>query len=370
MNTTNQKDPESSNSANTENSEKITLNLLLKNKKLIVILGLTLVLVISITALATWMLTRPKLVNLESIALIDLNLQRTDSLLTENVQRRYSMIEIKAAEQPNKYAKLKEEAKKFQKISNKFYNEIDEIKNLIIQHAGGADSNYKWKLKYTSNMFAATEVFENDGNAEALNGMINSYRKTLLYIIGEDYFSIYSDIERKFTLMDADGNNCGVEVFYKDIPSAASLALLSKLQVDIRIAEADMLDFMLQYIENLDLRITSLNALVVAPNSIVEYGGTYSAKICLGAGDRTMRPTIYYTNQAPFYDSIVEDRDVRYKLLKGVQYDTLALDDSGNGVIRVACNSLGVFNYGGLIHYVSNRGDMWMPFNSSYQVGR
>ena len=33
------------------------------------------------------------------------------------------------------------------------------------------------------------------------------------------------------------------------------------------------------------------------------------------------------------------------------------------------CGGVGDFNYGGLVHYKSNKGDMWLPYKAVYQVG-
>ena len=153
------------------------------------------------------------------------------------------------------------------------------------------------------------------------------------------------------------------------MPMIGTMAMLSKLQADIRNSEADVLEFMIAELEGLDIRITALEALVSSPRSFVIRGGKYSSNVFLGARDTSMRPTIYLTYNAPFYDSTVVNGEVQYKLRQGANYDTLPIDESGKGLHVRDCGGVGDFNYGGLVHYKSNKGDMWLPYKAVYQVG-
>jgi len=121
-------------------------------------------------------------------------------------------------------------------------------------------------------------------------------------------------------------------------------------------------------LEGMDIRISSLTGLVSTSKSVVMSGSEYEAQIFIGARDTTMRPTIYITQTAPFYDSVVlPSGEIEYKKLANATYDTLPLDEEGRGTWKNV-GGVGEHGYGGLIFYKSNVGDKWIPYKSSYAV--
>jgi gliding motility-associated protein GldM len=202
---------------------------------------------------------------------------------------------------------------------------------------------------------------------------MDGFRTTLLAVVEDTSLTVYKNVAKNLEVLDQLDNKeepwKWEETLCRGMPMIGTLAMLSKLQADIRNAEADVLEFMIAQLEGLDIRITSLEALVSTPRSFIISGGKYTSNVFLGARDTSMRPTIYLTYNAPFYDSTVVNGEVQYKLRAGAQYDTLPVDERGKGVHQRDCGGSGDFTYGGLVHYKSNRGDMWLPYTGTYQVG-
>ena len=115
---------------------------------------------------------------------------------------------------------------------------------------------------------------------------------------------------------------------------------------------------------------TRYEGMVKSTRNFIMIGETYSSQIYLGARDLSAKPEIYLTDNEPFYDSVVENGQTNYKLRSGVEYENLKIDNNGFASYSKLCSSVGNYNYGGLIHYVSNTGEQWLPFRSSYQVGQ
>lgn len=307
---------------------------------------------------------------------IDESIQKTTINFSAKTQSLYGRIDASVADQPGKYTQLAKQAHDIEKESNEFFQNIEDLKLQILRESQGPEASLEDEIKKKDDLHAATIVMVGEGGpmmGKELRGWLDSYRELLLGIVQDTSLTVYKNIAKNLEAKDQLDNKeepwTWEETLCRGMPMIGTLAMLSKLQADIRNSEADVLEFMIAKLEGLDIRITSLEALVSSPRSFVIRGGKYTSNVFLGARDTSMRPTVYLTYNAPFYDSTVVDGEVQYKLRQGANYDTLPIDESGKGVHTRDCGGVGDFTYGGLVHYVSNRGDMWMPYSSVYQVG-
>jgi gliding motility-associated protein GldM len=306
---------------------------------------------------------------------IDDSIKKTTESFNNKTGSLYGRIDAKAAEQPGKYTELARTAHEIETKSNELFKNIDEIKLMIIQQSEGPEATLDTDIKKKDDLNAANIVMVGDGGPKMgikLRGWVEEYRDILLSVINDTSNTVYKSVGKTLEIVDnlqGDEKWTWEESFSKAMPLIGSVALLSKLQADVRNAEADVLEYMIAELEGLDIRITELVGLVSAPKSFVVRGGQYTSSIFLGARDTTMRPTIYLTHNQPFYDSIVTNGVVEYRKREGIHYDTLVVDETGRGAYSIQCNNVGNFEYGGLVNYKSNKGDMWLPYKAEYQVG-
>lgn len=313
---------------------------------------------------------------LTSFVKINESIQKTTSNYSEKTKSLYAKIDNSALEQPGKYTKLAKQAHELERQSNEIIQNIEDLKLLILRESQGPEATLDGEIKKMDDLHAATIVMVGEGGpmmGKQLRGWLDSYRELLLGIIEDTSLTVYKNVAKNLEAKDQFDNKeapwSWEETLCRGMPMIGTMAMLSKLQADIRNSEADVLEFMIAELEGLDIRITALEALVSSPRSFVIRGGKYSSNVFLGARDTSMRPTIYLTYNAPFYDSTVVNGEVQYKLRQGANYDTLPIDESGKGLHVRDCGGVGDFNYGGLVHYKSNKGDMWLPYNAVYQVG-
>lgn len=313
---------------------------------------------------------------LTSFVKINESIQKTTSNYSEKTKSLYAKIDNSALEQPGKYTKLAKQAHELERQSNEFIQNIEDLKLLILRESQGPEATLDGEIKKMDDLHAATIVMVGEGGpmmGKQLRGWLDSYRELLLGIIEDTSLTVYKNVAKNLEAKDQFDNKeapwSWEETLCRGMPMIGTMAMLSKLQADIRNSEADVLEFMIAELEGLDIRITALEALVSSPRSFVIRGGKYSSNVFLGARDTSMRPTIYLTYNAPFYDSTIVNGEVQYKLRQGANYDTLPIDESGKGLHVRDCGGVGDFNYGGLVHYKSNKGDMWLPYKAVYQVG-
>lgn len=303
---------------------------------------------------------------------IDDSIKKTTVSFSDKTRALYATIDTKNAEQPGKYTTLAKQAHEIEAMSNNLFNYIDELKLLVIRKVEGNNATLDSEIQKKDDLNAANEVMIGEGKGNELRTWVENYREMLLGVVGEPSSSIYQQVAKTLSTEDQlDGENklFWQESFSQAMPLIGTIALLSKLQADVRNAEADVLESMIAQLEGLDIRITALEGLVSSPKSFVIRGGEYTSSVFLGARDTTMRPTVYLTYDYPFYDSVINEGQVEYRLRSGVKYDTLPVDESGKGMYKVTTGSVGNFTYGGLVNYRSNKGDMWLPYEAAYQVG-
>jgi len=129
---------------------------------------------------------------------------------------------------------------------------------------------------------------------------------------------------------------------FEDMPAAAAITLLSKLQSDVRYAEREVLHTLVQNIDVKDIRVNALNAFVIPNSQTVVRGDRFSAQIVMAAVDTTQTPDIYIGNQKV---------------------------NLNNGLYETVCSRTGDFTLSGYIETVNGSGDkIKRDFSQKYTV--
>jgi gliding motility-associated protein GldM len=122
--------------------------------------------------------------------------------------------------------------------------------------------------------------------------------------------------------------------------------MLSKMQVDIRNAETEVLNYLYTQIDASSFKFNKLNAIVIPKSDYVTLGDTYEATVFISATDTTQQPEIKVGEQI------------------------LPLDETNKGIYTARATSLGPHPWGGIISMQAPDGSIKpYPFNTSYFVG-
>lgn len=323
-----------------------------------------------------------------AFVLVNDSLEVTTENFSSKTEGLYTKLNLLQIEQEEKYKPLYEEAIQIKTESNQLFNKIERLKQEIIAKADGEkyDPNNKISvhdIKKKDDLNAAAELMIGDGGplkGDSLEQWVDEYRE---FMLGEFtkhfkdtthviYGNISSTLGTYDDLKDPEHKNTWQEKLFAHMPLVGSVALMTKLQTDIRNAEADLIERLITGADEGMITITSVNALVSSSTSYVVKGGSYQAEVFIGARDTTMRPTIYYSTKYPFYDTIKnDDGTLDYKMRGelGVDYDTLTVVD-GKGIYAMEnLNSIGTFEWGGLISWKTKVGEKHLPFTNEYMVG-
>ncbi|MBI1183807.1 hypothetical protein GC194_06025 [bacterium] len=201
-------------------------------------------------------------------------------------------------------------------MSDELNNKIESLKKLLVeaennqQYEGGPES-YKG-----SNLMVLVDEENTDIASRFLadpNQPKNAYGKELKEEIQQlkaEYISLFSDLpeftkdeiaqlQENFPLAanDDDTNPDPAKrnwefTTFNNVPLGAALAILTKLQNDLRNSEAMVINKLTADFGDTGLPVTGLEAMVMPRSTNVPIGGTYEADIFLGAQIASVKPTI------------------------------------------------------------------------------
>ena len=181
-------------------------------------------------------------------------------------------------------------------ISDSLFNFADELKRLIAIEADGRDADVE-NIHNREDLEAATQVMLHPtrGKGRMLFDAINNYRDKILEMVTDPTQReiISNNFSTEVPLkVGALGKNWQ-EYNYENMPVAAAVTMLTKLQNDVRYAEGQVLHSLVNSIDVGDLRVNAINAYVIPTSQNVVQGNNFKARIIMAAVDSTARPAIY-----------------------------------------------------------------------------
>lgn len=237
---------------------------------------------------------------LNGFSLVDEGLLRSTANSMKGNNSIYDNFEEQMKKNPQKVKEWFEKAQTVKQMSDSLYNFAQELKLAIVMEADGKDGDVN-NIKAKDNLEAASHVMlaPGTGKGEALYNMIVNYRSRVMNMLPEGdqrnniAGSLSTDVSKTAKAL---GKNWQ-ESMFEDMPVAAAVTLLSKLQDDVRHAEGEVLHDLVSNIDLKDIRVNRLSAFVIPESRTVVAGDRFSAQIVMAAVDTTLQPQIYIGNQ-------------------------------------------------------------------------
>jgi gliding motility-associated protein GldM len=283
---------------------------------------------------------------LDGFALVEESLLRSVKASTQHNVRIFGDLETYYQTNPEKTRIWYESAAKVKAKTDSLFNYTQELKIRIVKKADGKDGNPE-HLKHPDDLNAAYEVMFERGKNDAvrLKSDIDTYRQYVTSLVSDPDIKniIESNLSTEPSEKAKENKQTWEESMFWQMPVAASVTLLTKLQNDIRYAEGEVLGDLLKNIDIEDFRVNKIDAFVIPETQVVMRGGTYRADIVLSAQDSTQRPKIF-----------VNDRQ---------------LPDEANGQYVAGAGSTGTFQLTGYIEMPRGDGSfLHLDFSSQYFV--
>ncbi len=281
---------------------------------------------------------------LNGFALVEEGLRRTTGNAMKENQRVFDDFEEQLRSNPAKVKAWFDKAKQVKDMSDSLYNFAGELKQAIAREADGEGAD-PTNLEHREDIEAADIVMLRPlkGKGGQLYQAINSYRTRITQMITDPRqraiiaSNLSTEVPRAQRLM---GKNWQ-EAMFDNMPAAAAITLLTKLQNDVRYAEGEVLHTLVANVDVKDIRVNQLNAYVIPEATTLYPGQQFHSQIIMAAVDTTQRPEIY-----------VNGRRI-----------------SSDGSYNFTVGQPGEYSFSGYIQMLNAAGDLIRrPFTQKYNV--
>jgi gliding motility-associated protein GldM len=304
---------------------------------------------------------------LEAYRVVDSSLIQTLNAVDNKNSQIYASFEQAYAENPAKVQEWKSKADEVKANSDKMVNYISELKEKLVKASGTKTidpgttlkgdeftfvtlTNDTLIIRKEDDMNTPSEIMIAQKGAAELRNEILQYKDYLVSMIGDEDQYLIESIEQELETSDSRFTLRGGErrkwesLYFENKPLAAILTLLSKLQIDVKNSEANLINYLYGQIDAGSFKFNKLGAQVIANSAIILQGEEYVAEVFLAAIDTTVDPEIFVNNRAlPIVD--------------------------GKGIYRLRANETGAFRWSGVLNYRTPDGLVRnYPFTKEYQV--
>ena len=233
---------------------------------------------------------------LNGFTVVEESLGRTTSNSAKENEAIYNTFAAQMKQNPEKVRQWFEKSQAVKLMSDSLYNFAQQLKEAIVVEADGKDADID-NIKAKDDLEAASQIMlaPGTGKGRHLFEMINSYRERILKMVGDPKQQeiISSNLTTEVPKSARALGKNWQEYMFEDMPVAAAITLLSKLQSDVRYAEGEVLHTLVSNIDVKDIRVNRLDAFVIPEKTTLYPGEVFKADIVMAAVDTTMQPEIY-----------------------------------------------------------------------------
>jgi len=233
---------------------------------------------------------------LNGFSIVEESLRRTTANSSQENSSIYDSFTEQMKKNPEKVKAWFEKATQVKQMSDSLYDFAEQLKIAIVKEADGKNGDVH-QIRNKEDLESASQIMlaPGSGKGKALFEAINRYRERILTMVTDEHQR--KIIEGNLTTQlpkgaHAMGKNWQ-EYMFEDMPVAAAVTLLSKLQSDVRYAEGEVLHTLVSNIDVKDIRVNKLDAFVIPEKTMLYPGETFSANIVMAAVDTTQQPEIY-----------------------------------------------------------------------------
>jgi gliding motility-associated protein GldM len=278
----------------------------------------------------------------------------TNGKLLESLKQR-------AEEKPNEFKVAAQKAEKISKISNDFYNYLEELKNEAIIAKGKYEIDEKTgmlpfeamdKTDILDELWFTGDRLTEEG--EAFMQRIEDYKNSIKEEIGDDikYSRAIENLESRFDVKDETTNEGKtirwLDYHFKGFPAIASYTKLTAMQNDVKATEGNMYNVFLDNTLVEAVSLKNYEAIVIADKSAFFAGEKFQGKVVLGK----------YANVTPT-KLVVNGQEVNL---------TNAIDETGAARLDFTVGNVGEHEIEGQFTFTEDGKDLPISIKGNYVV--
>lgn len=192
------------------------------------------------------------------------------------------------ARYPEKIGEWLKKAKEVEARSNEMFDHVEKFKNEMVGMGGGFTDDGAIRREDDTNVTGTYAIV--NGHGTKLKAEIDEYREFIKDVYGEN-----KDKDQEYDrVFDKDKSTKDwLNENFESMPLAASVAILTKYQTDIRQAQTEAIQYLKNQTDAGDFRVNEIFAEVIPESKTVVAGGQYKARIILAARDTNAKPQIF-----------------------------------------------------------------------------
>jgi len=237
---------------------------------------------------------------LNGFSIVEESLNRTTASSNKENQAIYNDFASQMKSNPEKVKAWFDKARSVKEMSDSLYDFAQQLKVAIVKEADGKNGDLQ-NIKNKESLEPANQIMlaPIGGKGKNLFNAINSYRERILTMVTDENqkLIISNNLSTKLPRKAHTMGKNWQEYMFEDMPVAAAVTLLSKLQSDVRYAEGEVLHTLVSNVDMKDIRVNKLSAFVIPNAQTIISGGKFTARIVMAAIDTTQRPNIYIGNR-------------------------------------------------------------------------
>ncbi|MFL5763921.1 MAG: gliding motility protein GldM [Bacteroidia bacterium] len=306
---------------------------------------------------------------LDAFIVVNNGLEKTNVNFSDRNAELYSMFDLAKTVDPARVTHNWKEAQEAKKGSEELVAFIDKLQKQLIAKTDGVDASVAdtiqmANIKSKDNYDAPTNILigdSEDGSAGAsgqLKAKLVAYKTKLNgFVLPADRKKVKIDINTEDPTNTEEHENWEMYNFYHR-PLVASLTILTKLQNDVKNAEASTVDYLLRQVDDGMIKFDTIAAKVIPQSNYVLLGEDYKADLFVAAFNKTKNPEVMVGN----YNEAT-------KSFEGTPSQVTV--EKGLGKYVAPTSREGVVDYSGTIKMITPSGqEKIFPFKSEYIVAK
>jgi gliding motility-associated protein GldM len=331
---------------------------------------------------------------LDAFKIIDEGLEKTGVTMNNKNQDIYNEFEQAYLQNQNKTALWRNRALEVKTKADKLYGYLQDLKLHVLNEAERGKSEAisnksidRDKIEATTDYDTPHRIMIGDdltdkSESRKLKNEIAQFREFLLTLVKEKELpeqirvSVSKSLDtnpptpRKGKKLDPETSTWEYHKFGHS-PLMGFLAIMSSMQIDVRNAESEMINYLYAQISAGEVKFNQLDAVVIPNTNYVIRGNSYKAAIYLAARDTTQDPDIYVVEgvKEPWVEVTDSTGQKRIERKEGLNYQKVPVEKgTGKGIYERSGNSIGQRIWGGIIEIKGPGGPIRRPFSSEYMV--
>jgi len=235
---------------------------------------------------------------LNGFSVVEESLNRTTGNSSKENEAIFGELDQMMRKNPQKVKQWFVMASTVREMSDSLYNYAQSLKVAIVREADGEKGD-PLNIEGKDNIEAASYIMLNPANGQGhkLYEAINNYRARILQFVTDPRQKKLIESNLSTTVPNHSMGKNWEEYMFENMPVAAAVTLLSKLQSDVRYAEGEVLHTLVANVGLKDLRVNKLQAFVVPSQTRLYPGETMTAQMFMGAVDSTQQPQVFVNGQ-------------------------------------------------------------------------